>query len=168
MRSKSWLNRHDNSQLLPSTSIQSGSSFSLQTTTENWFKYIVKAHPHHSDYGGVVWHGTYLRWMEEARVECLNSMGLEYADLVNLNCELPVVELALRYHQSIRMGNTAIVKTRLSDIQGVRIHWDYRIESRDEKDLYVSGVVTLVAVDRHKGKIMRQLPSILKDALIKK
>ena len=153
-------------ELLNSTHMQT--NHRLQTTTENWFEYIVKAHPHHSDYAGVVWHGSYLRWMEEARVECLNSMGIEYADLLNLNCELPVVELGLRYHQSIRMGKTAIVKTRLSDIQGVRIHWDYRIESRDKKDLYVSGRVTLVAVDRHKGKIMRQLPSVLKDALIKK
>ena len=116
------LNRPDNSQLLPNTNIQTGDS--LQATTKNWFEYIVKAHPHHSDYAGVVWHGTYLRWMEEARIECLNSMGMEYADLVNLNCELPVIDLALRYYQPIRLGNTAIVKTRINGIRGVRIYCD--------------------------------------------
>ena len=27
---------------------------------ENWFDYPVTVYPHHTDYGGVVWHGTYL------------------------------------------------------------------------------------------------------------
>jgi acyl-CoA thioester hydrolase len=153
------------SQLPPTTSIQTGDS--LNATTENWFEYPIKVHPHHTDYGGIVWHGHYLTWMEEARVECLKSIGIEYADLVNLGCELPVVELTLRYHQSLTMGNLAIVKTRMNDVQGVRIHWDYRIESLDGKDLYVTGRVTLVGIDRDNRKIMRQLPPTLKEALVK-
>ncbi len=31
---------------------------------DGWFEYIVRVHPHHTDYGGVVWHGTYIAWME--------------------------------------------------------------------------------------------------------
>ena len=42
---------------------------------ESWFEYPVRVQPHHTDYAGVVWHGTYLTWMEEARVECLRSIG---------------------------------------------------------------------------------------------
>jgi acyl-CoA thioester hydrolase len=134
-------------------------------TTEQWFEYPVRAHPHHTDYGGVVWHGSYLSWMEEARVECLRSLGMDFAELVGLGYDLPVVDLSLRYHRSLPMGAEAVVRTRMEPIEGVRIHWQYRIESPDGDELYVSGRVTLVGIDREKGKIVRQLPPAIKEVL---
>lgn len=131
----------------------------------SWFEYRVRSHPHHTDYAGVVWHGTYIAWMEEARVECLRSRGFDFTDVVAWGLDLPVVELCLRYHRSIRMGMEVIVKTRMSAIKGVRLIWDYQICSADGPDLYVTGKVTLVAIDREKGKIMRQMPPELRDAL---
>lgn len=132
---------------------------------EKWFEYSVRAQPHHTDYAGNVWHGSYIAWMEEARVECLRSIGIEFADLVALGCDLPVVELSVRYHRPIQLGTTAVVKTRMADVSGVRINWDYQIQSLGGQELYVTARVTLVAVDREKGKIMRQLPAAMEDAL---
>jgi len=134
---------------------------------ESWFEYPIRVQPHHTDYGGIVWHGTYLTWMEEARVECLRSIGIEFADLVALGCDLPVVELSVRYHRSIELGMQAVVKTRMNEVTGVRINWDYAIVSVDGTQLYVTAKVTLVALDRERGKIMRQLPVSVKDALAK-
>ncbi len=131
--------------------------------SENWFKYPVRAQPHHTDYAGVVWHGNYIAWMEEARIECLRSIGIEYTDLVALGCELPVVEMSIRYHRVLKLGVAAVVKTRMEEVTGVRMNWDYAIQSTDEQDLYVSAKVTLVAMDREKGKIMRQLPPGVKE-----
>jgi acyl-CoA thioester hydrolase len=148
-------------QLPPTTAIQNLS----QPSVGNWFEYPVRAQPHHTDYSGVVWHGTYLTWMEEARVDCLRSIGIEFADLVALGCDLPVVELSIRYHRPIQMGMAAIVKTRMTTMEGVRINWDYQIQSPDAQELYVTAQVVLVAVDREKGRIMRQLPPAVKDAL---
>jgi acyl-CoA thioester hydrolase len=138
-----------------------------RSSGQNWFEYPIVVYPHHTDYGGIVWHGSYLTWMEEARVECLSSIGINFADLVALGCDLPVVDLSLRYHRSLRMGESAIIKTRTVDMEGVRIVWEYEIESPDRSTIYLTGMVTLVAVDREKGKIMRQLPTTVKDALIK-
>lgn len=139
----------------------------LQAKSQNWFEYPVKAQPHHTDYAGIVWHGTYLTWMEEARVEYLRSIGIEFADLVSIGCDLPVVELSLRYHLPVRLGMSTIVKTRLVETTGVRINWDYEIQSYDGKDLFLTGKVVLVGVDREKGKIMRKLPPVVQDALVK-
>ncbi|MGV2827621.1 acyl-CoA thioesterase [Myxosarcina sp. GI1(2024)] len=139
----------------------------LQATTQRWFEYPVKAQPHHTDYAGIVWHGTYLTWMESARVEYLRSIGIDFSDLVAMGCDLPVVELSLRYHRPVRLGASVMVKTRLIETEGVRIHWDYRIQSLDGEELHVSGRVTLVGVDREKGKVMRQLPTTVQDALVR-
>ena len=59
----------------------------------------------------------------------------------------------------------AIVKTRMVNVSGVKINWDYKIQSPDFQDSYVSAQVTLVAVDRERGRIMRQLPEAMKEAL---
>jgi acyl-CoA thioester hydrolase len=130
-----------------------------------WFDYPVRVHPHQTDYAGVVWHGSYVVWLEEARVEYFRSLGVEYADLLTAGCELPVVDLSIRYHRAITMGAEVIVKACLCEVRGVRINWDYRIESSE--GLHVTARVTLVAIDRHKSKIMRQLPPIIQDALTK-
>ena len=130
----------------------------------SWFEYRVRSHPHHTDYAAVVWHGTYIAWMEEARVECLRAIGIDFADVVALGLDLPVVELSVRYHRSNSMGMEALVKARMA-VKGVRLIWDYQICSTDSLELYVTAQVTLVAIDREKGKIMRQLPPELRDAL---
>jgi acyl-CoA thioester hydrolase len=134
---------------------------------ENWFEYPVRVQPHHTDYAGIAWHGTYLTWMEAARIECLRSIGIEFADLVALGCDLPVVELSVRYHRSIQLGVAVVVKTRMTEVTGVRINWDYAIVSTDGQQLYATAKVTLVALDRERGKIMRQLPPTVKDAFAK-
>lgn len=149
---------------LPTSNIETDRG--LQAQNQEWFEYPVKAQPHHTDYGGVVWHGTYLTWMETARVEYLSSIGINLADLVAMGCDLPVVELSIRYHRPVRLGESAVVKTRIEG-KGVRIDWDHRIESPDSGELFVTGKVTSVGIDREKGKIMRQLPPNIQDALVK-
>lgn len=150
-------------QLPPTTAMQ---NISLKNS-QGWFEYIVQVYPHHTDYAGIVWHGTYIAWFEEARIECLRSIGVNYADLVAQGCELPVIELSIRYHRFIKMGNTVIVKTRMTEIDGLRFHWDCEICSLDHQELYVTGRVTLVAVDPNQGKLLRRLPAGVKETLAK-
>jgi acyl-CoA thioester hydrolase len=134
---------------------------------EDWFEYPIVVYPQHTDYSGAAWHGAYIGWLEEARVHSLRSIGIDFSDLVAAGCDLPVVELALRHHQSLKMGERAIVKARMKNLGSIRIKWEYEIQSADREILYLTGTVTLVPVDREKGKIMRQLPASVRDALVR-
>jgi acyl-CoA thioester hydrolase len=134
---------------------------------ENWFEYPITVYPHHTDYSGVVWHGAYITWMEEARIECLKSIGIDFVDVVKMGCDLPVVEMSLRYHRSLTMGSEAVVKCKVQNLDGVRIKWDYEIQSTDRETTYLTGTVALVAVDMEKGNIMRQIPPTVKEALVR-
>jgi acyl-CoA thioester hydrolase len=147
--------------------VKAASSASSPAVEYYWFEYPVRVQPHHTDYAGVVWHGTYITWLEEARVEALRAAGIEYADLVAMGCELPVVELSIRYHRPLKMGMTAVVKARMLAMKGVRVNWDYQILSLDGTEHYLSAQVTLVTIERKQGKIMRRLPSALEAALAK-
>jgi acyl-CoA thioester hydrolase len=65
------------------------------------------------------------------------------------------------------MGERALVKARMKNLGSIRIKWEYEIQSADREILYLTGTVTLVPVDREKGKIMRQLPTSVRDALVR-
>jgi len=144
-------------------------------TPDGWFEFVTRVQPHHTDYAGIVWHGTYLTWLETARVEYLRSRGIGYEDLVKAGLDLPVVDLQIRYHQAIRMGTAIRVRTRLQPQSGVRLTWDYALTSIDQQTVYATATVNLIALQRPlgetessstgAGKILRRLPTVLQQAL---
>ncbi|MEM9447913.1 MAG: thioesterase family protein [Cyanobacteria bacterium P01_E01_bin.6] len=148
---------------LPSHAIQKA----IPIPQESWFTYPVRAHPHHTDYAGVVWHGTYISWLEEARVEGLRSLGIHFEDLVSMGCDLPVVDLSIRYQRPLSLGNQAVVKSRILPIEKIRMTWEQTVYSPDGSIHYITAQVVNVPVDREKGKVLRKLPPELKHALSK-
>lgn len=131
-----------------------------------WFEYPIRVQPHHTDYGGVVWHGTYITWMESARVECLRAVGYPFERLVETGYDLPVVAMDMRYHRPLTLGMMATVKTRLEPAKGIRLNWLYEIETAEEDpQLCVTARVTLVTVDGRDRKIVRRLPPEIKALL---
>lgn len=132
----------------------------------SWFEYPIRVQPHHTDYGGVVWHGTYITWMESARVECLRSLGFSFEKLVSMGYDLPVVGLDIRYRQPLTLGMEAMVKTRLENQKGIRMNWCYEIETIAENpQICITGQVSLVAVDMCDRKIVRRLPHDIKSLI---
>jgi acyl-CoA thioester hydrolase len=141
------------------------SNTTVNPSNERWFNYPIKVFPHHTDYGGMVWHGTYLIWLEEARVECLSSIGVDFADFVASGVDMPVIEIkSLNYKNPLRLGQEAIIRTRMS-LQGLKICWEYKIESEDASKTYMTGSLALAGIDRETGRILRRLPSSVQEAL---
>jgi acyl-CoA thioester hydrolase len=132
---------------------------------KGWVDYPVIVQPHHTDYAGVVWHGSYLNWMEEARIAMFRDVGIEFADLVAMGCDLPVVSLNLNYHQAVLMGRKVCVRSRLEPTQGVRLTWTQNICALDSDLCFVSSRVVNVPVDMERRKIMRKLPPLLEKAI---
>ncbi|MGF1601173.1 MAG: acyl-CoA thioesterase [Thermosynechococcaceae cyanobacterium] len=132
---------------------------------QQWFDYSVRVQPCHTDYAAVVWHGSYLSWMEAARISALRDLGIEFSDLVVSGCDLPVVELSLNYHQPLKMGEVAVVKSGLSQIKKVRMSWEQHIYAMGQPKPSVTAQVTLVPVNRQTGRIIRKLPPHLLQAI---
>ena len=79
--------------------------------------------PQHTDHAGVMWHGSYLAWLEEARVEALAGAGLAYGDLVARGLGLPVVSLAIDYRQALLHGDSVEVWSTVAPRRGPRFPW---------------------------------------------
>jgi acyl-CoA thioester hydrolase len=137
----------------------------LPLQAEGWINYPVIVQPHHTDYAGIVWHGTYLAWMEEARLAALRAVGVEFADLVAMGCDLPVVDLHVSYRQAVQMGQRVWVRSRLEPITGVRLIWTQNVCAPETDRCYMTGRVVNVPIDRHRHKILRKLPPELETAI---
>lgn len=79
--------------------------------------------PQHTDHAGVMWHGAYLAWLEEARVEALATAGLAYSILSGQGLEMPVVHLAINYLAPLMHGDRVEVRSLVSPRRGLRLPW---------------------------------------------
>ena len=50
-----------------------------------------------TDAYGVVWHGSYLRWLEMGRVEYCEDLGLNLIELEKQDIVMPVTNMNIRY-----------------------------------------------------------------------
>jgi acyl-CoA thioester hydrolase len=139
--------------------------FSHPPQAEVWFSYSVRVQPRDTDYAGVVWHGNYLAWLEAARIDCLRQVGVEFVDLVAMDCDLPVVKLVVNYHRAVTMGSLVMVKSRLVAIERIRLLWQQRVYDPAGQSCYLSAELELVPVNRTLGKVLRRFPPSLHNAL---
>jgi len=114
--------------------------------------------PQHTDYAGVMWHGAYVGWLEEARVEALMAAGLSYAVMASEGLEMPVVSLRIDYRQALRHGDEVVLESRCEAKRGVRWPWATRFLVGDE--VMAEAVVELVMLRRAEkgGAVLRRVP----------
>ena len=124
--------------------------------------------PQHTDYAGVMWHGAYVAWLEEARVEALAAAGLAYSDLSARGLELPVVSLAIDYRQALFHGDAVRLCSEVLPRQGLKLPWRSRFLASDGA-VAAEARVELVLVDVSGGpdqrRLLRRLPADLEAAV---
>ena len=79
--------------------------------------------PQHTDHAGVMWHGSYVSWLEEARIEALDQVGMKYMDLSLQGFEMPVVSLEIKYISVLRHGELVLLETKSLPRRGARWPW---------------------------------------------
>lgn len=126
--------------------------------------------PAETDYGGVVWHGEYFRWLEEARIRALDALGLTYVKITEqLQCEMPVVHIDWKYQRPAKLGDLVCVQVAFKKA-GIRLIADSRIyrsvsDNLEEKELCGQGKITLVVVDMTSRQLLRNFPEPLQSLM---
>lgn len=85
-----------------------------------------------TDMMGVVYHGSYLPWLEVGRTRLLAAEGLPYRELETRGFFLPVVEVGLRYLKPVRYPDVVEVITRILEKPTVRLRLDYELRRAGE------------------------------------
>lgn len=120
-----------------------------------------------TDAYGVVWHGSYLRWLEMGRVDWCEERGHNLIELENQNIVLPVVNLNVRYKSSAKLNDDLIIETSVNKFNGLSVTFYQVIKSFDSKKVFIEAEVEVVAISKDAGKLYRRMPQILADVFKK-
>jgi acyl-CoA thioester hydrolase len=80
-----------------------------------------------TDAMGVVYHASYLRWMEHGRVELVRQNGVQYASFEAQGLALPVTELAVKYLAGARYDDLVTIRAAVVGHSGVRVIFGYQL-----------------------------------------
>lgn len=119
-----------------------------------------------TDAYGVVWHGSYLRWLEMGRIELCERAGYSLTKLYDANITLPVVDLNVRYKSPAKLEEEVLITTELKETSRISMSFLQRVYNAKDMKLHVEALVKVVATT-NDGKIYRDLPQDLVDFIIK-
>ncbi|MCL1796882.1 MAG: acyl-CoA thioesterase [Eggerthellaceae bacterium] len=80
-----------------------------------------------TDKMGVVYHANYLIWFEVGRTDFLEALGFPYHLFEEKGLMSPVVHAEINYATPVRYGETALVRTRLVELSGVKSVFQYEV-----------------------------------------
>ena len=115
------------------------------------FSWPVRVYYQHTDAGGVVYHANYLDFMECARTELLQSLGLDLGHLARHEHLLFMVHSAqIAYHRPARLNDMLSVSARVSRVGRARLVFAQSV--RRGAEALVSAELTLACVDARTQK----------------
>ncbi len=119
--------------------------------------------PQHSDHAGVMWHGTYFNWLEEARVNALSKAGINYVDLTKHGFELPLIDTSIKYIAPLFLGDNITIETlfKISKSPKIKIHSKFINKS---KKVLTVAEVNLVLINKNSFSIVRKRPEFISQA----
>ena len=114
----------------------------------------VKVRYAETDQMGVVHHGNYADYLEIARLDWLDTLGVSYKSMEKEGVMLPVYEMHFKYIKSALFDDTLKIVTKLRKIPSVKIEFDYEIYNQEEELLTTASTV-LVFMDVESRKPIR-------------
>ena len=115
---------------------------------------FVKVRYAETDQMGFVHHSNYAQYLEIARLEWLDSLGVSYKWMEENGMMLPVYNLNTTFRKSARFDDRLKVVTSLRNIPTVRIVFDYKIYNQNE-ELLTEASTELIFINTKSGRPTR-------------
>jgi acyl-CoA thioester hydrolase len=113
---------------------------------------------------GVVWHGNYLGFCDEARAELLRAFGLPPGGFASLGLRPMVVDAYCQFLWPARHDEEIDILVRLRLGRGTRLHFDFAIQQAQGDRLLTLATTTMVLV-RSAGDLVYLMPEELREPL---
>ena len=114
--------------------------------------YLRKAQFYETDGMGIIYHGNYIHWMEEARTDLMDQIGWSYRRAVE--------DISCHYQTMTRFGETMAIETAITKLTPARMELSYRMTDAETGALHAAGTSSHFFYDRNRGR-----PVALKKAL---
>lgn len=115
---------------------------------------FVKVRYSETDQMGFVHHSNYAQYLEIARLEWLEQLGISYKWMEENGVMLPVYNLNTTFKKSALFDDRLKIETSLRNIPTVRIMFDYKVYNQNEELLTVAST-ELIFINTKTGRPMR-------------
>lgn len=129
------------------------------------FSIRVRVYYEDTDAGGIVYHATYLRWMERARTDWLRALGERHVELAeSAGVQFVVSELAIRYRRPARLDDLLDVDLEVAELRRASLRLVQRTRPAGGGETIADADVRVAVMDRRTGR-PAGLPRRLLDTL---
>lgn len=97
---------------------------------------------------GVVWHGSYALYLEDARELFGEKFGLSYDRYFREKVFVPIVELKYNFRHPLVYGMGAVVRIKYRPTEAAKIIFDYEILNPADGTVYLTATSVQVFMDR--------------------
>ncbi|WP_077928109.1 tol-pal system-associated acyl-CoA thioesterase [Wohlfahrtiimonas populi] len=110
------------------------------------FRLPIRVYYEDTDAGGVVYHSTYLNFMERARTEWMFARGINLNTYAATEQKMFVVKsIQVDYKKPAHLCDDLVVETTITKLTATRVYFQQLIYRQEE--LLVSGLVELVCLN---------------------
>ncbi len=113
---------------------------------------------HDVDVMAVVWHGHYLKYLENARWALMDRLGYGYEVMVASGYLWPIIETHVRHVRAARFGDRLNVMASLVEWQN-RLAINYLVTDAATRERVARARTVQVAVDRASGELQFVSPA---------
>jgi acyl-CoA thioester hydrolase len=96
---------------------------------------------------GIVWHGNYMKYLEDGREAFGHEFGLGYFDVYKSGLLIPIVKLEVDYKLPVKYGEEIIIETSFIDDAAAKIVFDYTIYRKSDNAVVLSARTVQVFVN---------------------
>ena len=97
---------------------------------------------------GIVWHGRYPSYIEDARMAFGEKYNFGYLDMYRENFVAPIVQMQINYRRPLVLGDEFKVVALLHWTDAVKLNFEYRIESKNQLVATAFTVQLLTDIDK--------------------
>lgn len=109
---------------------------------------------------GVVWHGSYPLYFEDAREEWGRKYGFGYLDMMNNGFYAPIVDLSIQYKRPIIYGMRPRVEITYHPTLAAKLIYDYEIRDTRDDSLLTTGRSLQVFMNK-EYKLLLEYPEFV-------
>jgi len=112
---------------------------------------------------GVVWHGHYAIYFEDAREAFGEKYGLEYLMMYDKGYFEPIVELTFKYKRVMIYGMKPEITITYRPCEAAKIVFDYEIRDTETNEVVVTGHSVQVFMDRTTHQLVLNSPDFYEE-----
>ncbi len=125
---------------------------------------IIKVPFHDVDSMSIVWHGSYVKYLEVARCELLETFNYSYDAMKESGYAWPIVDMRIKYVKPIVFNQKVKVVSTLVDWEYF-LKIDYKILSLETGECLTKAYTKQVAIDMQTEEMCMECPAILLDRI---